>query len=147
VSAIVRELGKQGYEQLLVRQVNAVIEGANSIIAECERPTKPSYYGMGRQAWLNCDDTGLSSKYMVRVLSGMEHAYSRFEYAHPRDLDDFGRCSRLLKAVPEFENELLRMSDKSEQWKQLVLRWKEIEALVAEGKTEQANAIVMEIAT
>jgi hypothetical protein len=92
---------------------------------------------MGLQAWLASDDTGQSSLYMASVLGGF-----RRDYAHPRDLDDFGRCSRLLDAVPEFRPRLSEMRDKSPEWAALVDSWEAIEKIIPAEKYQEADRLV-----
>ena len=141
VSAIVKELEKQKFTPSILH-FNAIIKAANDIISECERVPVMATEGMGLSAWLRCDDTGMSSCFMASVLDG---TFSR-PYAHPLDLDDFGRCSRLLKAVPEFRNRLTKMSLKSPQWSKLVERWTEIETL-ATTRPLEANQIIQDCQT
>lgn len=141
ISAIAKELSKQKVKAT-IGQMNVIIEAANTIIRECERVPVMATEGMGLSAWLASDDTGMSSCYMASVLDGNFHRC----YAHPLDLDDFGRCSRLLKAVPEFRNRLTRMSLKSPQWARLVERWTEIETL-ATTRPLEANQIIQDCQT
>lgn len=141
ISAIAKELSKQKAKATMLH-MNAIIKAANDIIRELERVPVMASEGMGLQAWLRCDDTGMSSRYMASVLDGSFHHC----YAHPLDLDDFGRCSRLLKAVPEFRNRLTKMSLKSPQWSRLVERWTEIETLAATHPTA-ANKIIQDCQT
>ena len=136
VSAIVKELSKQKFTPSILH-LNAIVKAANDIIRECERVPVMATEGMGLQAWLRCDDTGLSSCYMASVLDG---TFSR-PYAHPLDLDDFWRCSRLLQAVPEFRERLTRMSSRSPQWSRLAAQWTEIETL-ATTRPLEANQVI-----
>jgi hypothetical protein len=117
----------QGVTSLTTRQINEVIRAANDIIAACERKPVYSSPGMGLTAWLASDDVGLSSRYMASVLSERFRA----EYAHPRDADDFGRCQRLLIAVPSltFQPWRCKMAAVSSQWANLINCWTEIKTL------------------
>jgi len=138
ISAICMELDRQGVKSLVPRQYNAIINSANDIIAECLREPVKSSKGMGLQTWLASDDVGMSSRYMASVLGGFS-----CEYAHPYDLDDFGRCSRLLLAVPEFREKLELMRDKSDEWAALLDVWSEVESLVENNQHDEANDLVM----
>jgi hypothetical protein len=138
LAAICKELDKQGVKTICQRQTNAIIAAVNGMIHELERDPVMTSPNMGLQAWLTSDDTGLSSRYMASVLGGWE-----CEYNHPHDLDDFGRCSRLLKAVPEFRSKLERMRTKSPQWTALMDIWEEVEALIESKDYKTANAKVM----
>jgi hypothetical protein len=111
VGAVFQALDRQGVKTLCTRQMSAVIRAVNDIIEECERDVVMTSPGMGLTAWLASDDVGMSSRYMASVLGGLSSSY-----AHPYDLDDFGRCSRLLIAVPEFRQRLGLMRDKSPEW-------------------------------
>lgn len=139
IAAVCRELDRQGVKSLCSRQYNAIIESVNEMILECERVPVMTSEGMGLKRWLASDDTGASSCYMAGVLGGFDRPY-----ANPYDLDDFGRCSRLLTAVPEFRDRLEVMRDKSRQWSSLLDVWSKVEALMAEQKHIEANRIVMD---
>jgi hypothetical protein len=138
INAVVKELGRQGFKSLIFRQTNAIIASVNKIIEECERLPVMSHAGMGLSAWLKSDDTGMSSEYMASVFGGFQR-----RYYHPMDLDDFGRCSRLLTAVPEFREKLEMMRDKSKQWAALLDVWTQVEDLMREKRYKEANDIVM----
>lgn len=112
---ILKVLGKQA---LNVRQINAVIEAANMIIRELEKPTTMAIPGMGLQAWLNSDDTGSSSLFMAHVLAGAPAV----RCACPLDCGDFGRCVRFLTAVPVSLG-IERMAKHGPVWAALVKDW------------------------
>lgn len=76
--------------------------------------------------WVSSSDTGISSLTIFRVLSG-GIAGNRNEHV-PRDFADFGRCYRLLNAVPEWRPRIPEMAAVSTQWAQLAARWAELEA-------------------
>jgi len=139
------ELDRQGVKALCSRQYDALIQAADMIIRECQREPISSSAGMGLKAWLASDDTGMSSKYMASVLSDVMLGKYGFscEYAHPHDLDDFGRCSRLLLAVPEFRERINLMRDKSKEWSALLDIWTDIELLMNNKKHKEANKLVM----
>lgn len=73
--------------------------------------------------WIVGDDTGLSSKALWAKMMGVE---PRHYYNYPHDGGDFGRCDRLLNAVPEWRARLPEMAACSPQWAALVERWEEI---------------------
>lgn len=138
LGAICAELDRQGVKSLGVRQYNAIIRSANQMIADCEREPVMASAGMGLDAWRASDDVGLSSHYLASVLDG---GFVR-EYAHPADGDDFGRCVRLLDAVPEFRERLEKMRTKSEEWSRLVDCWAEAESLYRTEKYKELSKIV-----
>ncbi len=138
IGAICKELDRQGVKSICSRHYNAIIKAADEIISECERAPVMSWAGMGLKAWLASDDVGMSSRYMASVLCGFV-----CQYAHPHDLDDFCRCSRLLLAVPELRERLDLMREQSQPWRALVDIWKQVELYVEQGKMKEANEMVM----
>jgi len=127
IAAIAKHLDSKGVKDVLPRQMNAIIKAADGIIRELERPFRQADEGAGLDSWLASDDTGLSSVFMASVLGG----FSR-PYAHPYDPGDFGRCVRLLSAVPEFRPRIADMASASPEWKRLVESWDELERLYLE---------------
>ncbi len=139
ISAISTCLEKHGVKELVPRQFNAIINAANEIIAECERKPVMTSDGMGLMRWLASDDVGLSSRYMASVLDGGFVA----EYAHPHDADDFGRCVRLLVAVPELRGRLDEMWSKSDEWSRLIACWADAEIAINAKNYTEANRLVV----
>lgn len=137
IAAIGNNLEKQGVQSLVSRQYNAIIEAANIVIAAIEKEPVMATDSMGLDAWLQSDDVGQSSAYMASVMGG----FSR-PYAHPYDVDDFGRCHRLLIAVPEFRDKLEMMRDKSEQWAALLDCWGSIADRIKAKDYKTANKYV-----
>lgn len=80
--------------------------------------------------WLTSDDTGLSSRFMARILSGLPPGDG--QPYHPYDTSDFGRCHRLLEKAPALRSLLPRMAGQSDIWKKLVENWDEITKLYLE---------------
>ncbi len=120
IGAITIELDRQGVKEINSRQLNAIIEAANEIISECEKPTVLSSPGMTIKQWLASDDWGLSSRYMMDHITE-RHIHS---YAFPHDADDFGRCVRLLENVVGFKPEDYRiMKGSGKEWDNLVDVW------------------------
>lgn len=83
-------------------------------------------------AWLGAGDTGLSSETMcLYFISGRAperlHGFRRISY--PLDPSDFGRCVRLLAAVPEWRARLPELAALSPEWDGLVANWDRLEAL------------------
>lgn len=134
IGAIVKHLGKRHkVKHLLPRQYNAIIAGANLIVEQCAEGERQAGAGIGVQAWLLSDQTGVSSKYMLRALQGGE-AFRRMwhaatGYGHPHDASDFGRCLGLLSAAPELRQHLELMSECGPEWSALVAHWEELECL------------------
>ncbi|PHI31203.1 hypothetical protein [Budvicia aquatica] len=150
VAAIMKELSRQvpGLPAE-ARYVNAAIAAANSICNELSKPIVKASNRMGLSAWLTSDDTGLSSKFMASVLSGQFITENRY----PLDPADFGRCVRLIRAVPELEPSLSQMRDFGKEWAAVVNNWsywtqlydnKQGEELYKEMKTAYSAAPVPE---
>lgn len=122
IAAIGKELGRQKHKYLNARQMGAVINAANLIVAEMETPHRSSVPGEGLTAWLASDDAGMSSKYMAHILADGP----KVEPAYPHDADDFGRCSRFLLAVTD-RKEIAAMDSCGKIWQGLVTMWPVLE--------------------
>ena len=83
--------------------------------------------------WFVTGDTGIFSEAMVDRFMGID---TKRNYGdHPHDSSDFGRCYRLLEAVPEFKNRISEMATRSNEWAALVYHWDELtELYVNDGK-------------
>lgn len=101
------------------RLMNCVIAAADTICAEFAKPLVKASTGMGLTAWLASDDVGMSSKFMASVLSGKFQA----EFAIPYDPDDFGRCVRMIQAVPELEPLIGEMRKHGPMWTAVADKW------------------------
>ena len=78
--------------------------------------------------WLRGRDTGTSSLTILEVLAG----YPTDRHDVPHDSDDFGRCFRLLQLFPQFRPRMPEVAARFPEWKPLVDRWAELEALYEE---------------
>lgn len=58
---------------------------------------------------------------------------TRWGSDYPHDSGDFGRCHRLLEAVPEFMVRIEEMAQRSPQWAALVEHWDELTKLYLSG--------------
>lgn len=127
VSDICKAVEKQGFKNVTVKQLNAIISGATLIVEKFHEPHIPAVPGMGFRAWIETDDVGSSSKYMAAVGRGMPDSEV---VSYPRDGADFGRCYKLLRATPEIIW-VLAMPKIAEHggpvWKLLVENWTELE--------------------
>ena len=131
VTHIMKRFGNRPGES---RHFNAIINAANMILAEFQRESVKATPGMGLDAWLRCDDKGRSSEYLASVLCG----FSR-EFAYPHDPDDFGRCYRLLRAVPQAREKWDALKTLAEPWPTLAIHWEELEKFFEEeGPTGRA---------
>lgn len=122
MAAIAKEIDRQhpgtGAEG---RYFNAIIQAANLICEEYAKPVVRAPKGMGLIEWLASDDTGLSSLFMASKLTGMFKA----KYAYPHDPADFGRCLRLVEAVPKLESKIRDMSQHGKEWAVVAANWHE----------------------
>lgn len=78
--------------------------------------------------WLATGRQGTSSMTIFSRMTGKTVG----EEDHPHDTGDFGRCRRLLEAVPEFRARLHEMASVSLVWAELVECWDELCALMDE---------------
>jgi hypothetical protein len=69
--------------------------------------------------WALTDDTGMSSKAIGSRYLNLPppHGY----YSHPHDSADFGRCYRLLQAMPQIDIAIMRGT--TQTWDRLVAHW------------------------
>jgi hypothetical protein len=96
------------------------------------------------QSRLRCDETGLSSRFMLRTIAskkipglpvpGERSMDQGVQYPH--DPGDFARCVGLLDAEPKLREHLHLMAtaDCGPQWQALVENWGEIEGLYREER-------------
>ncbi len=77
--------------------------------------------------WLARDDTGLSSKTIAHVLAGTPEP--REGGKPPQDLEDLGRCLRLLKLLPEWRARLPEIGKRYPEWEVLVANWDHVAAI------------------
>ena len=76
--------------------------------------------------WIVGHDTGTSSITIWSVMNGVEEYYRQ---GIPLDVDDFGRCVRLLVRVPEYRDRLQEVANKYPEWQPIIDDWKELERL------------------
>lgn len=81
--------------------------------------------------WLAGTDRGISSNTIVHAIDPRRGALGGPHDCPgvPHDPGDFGRCYRLLEAVPWLRDQLFRVADTYPAWRHLVARWAELEAL------------------
>ena len=120
------------------RLINCVIAAANTICAEFKKPIVKASIGMGLSAWLASDDVGMSSKFMASVLSGQFQA----EFAIPYDPADFGRCVRMIQAVPELQQHFDKMLEHGPMWKAVVGNWAQWSKMLEDEQYEQLYEIM-----
>jgi hypothetical protein len=81
------------------------------------------------QEWLLKGDRGISSETIFGAITGLW--INNYKYP-PADPSDFYRCSKLLKAVPEWKSELSKVAKLSETWKKVIDNWEKLSELLEE---------------
>ena len=90
--------------------------------------------------WLANGETGISSKTIHAVLTGMvdntvfNTSPSWFRYDTPHDPSDFRRCYLLLKFIPEWKQRLHEVAERFPEWKPFVEHWDELTQLYEEER-------------
>ncbi|MEN7527943.1 hypothetical protein [Cupriavidus sp. DL-D2] len=69
--------------------------------------------------WLRSHDTGVSSETMLAIFLGA----TKGDFDAPHDPSDFGRCLRLMKAVPEIRDAFPRIAKKVPQFAGILREW------------------------
>lgn len=89
--------------------------------------------------WFAGDDTGISSRYMAAVLGAAAFSVylPRPPYvdAYPYDPADFGRCVRLLDAIPELREYLSTLAFDTAHgpvWNAIAEEWDDLERMYRE---------------
>ena len=86
--------------------------------------------------WLLSDDTGVSSKNMVRRFLDLPTE----SFGYPHDADDFGRCYRLLITCPFISVSIMKDVDKI--WADLVGVWQKLTRLYEKSKGEEIYYLI-----
>jgi len=77
--------------------------------------------------WMLSGDTGTSSETMLAITLGIVKK-NVFGYDIPHDCGDFGRCYRLVKAIPEIEELLHEIPKVCPKWTPIVREWKNLKS-------------------
>lgn len=89
--------------------------------------------------WLLSDDTGISSKNIVRRYLDMPIE----PFGWPHDSADFGRCYRMLKVCLNIDLNIMKDVDKI--WSDLVDNWQELSRLYEEDEGVEIWNLINEI--
>lgn len=137
-AALCHAVADLGCQHTTVRQMNAITAAADLIYDALSHADVPATPNMGLRAWFESDETGLSSKYLANALSG----YAAPDRPFPHDAGDFGRCVKLVDAVPEFRHllHLLHEAKHGPVWNAIGARWAELESLYHAGKFADLTA-------
>lgn len=80
--------------------------------------------------WISGNGTGISSQTIWCVMMGtVTESASSWRYDTPSDDDDFGRCYRLLKFIPEWRNKLDKVGKAFPKWQPIIRQWDELTRL------------------
>lgn len=97
--------------------------------------------------WMENGERGMSSEAIWNVM--METGEGKGTY--PLNPDDFKRCRNLLKAVPEWRDELHRMKPLGFQWSNLVDLWPVLDAMYdrieEDGVHDEMHELMKKITT
>jgi len=90
--------------------------------------------------WLGTD-VGKSSAAIFHVLCFDSLKWETNDYARkatPQDAADFGRCKRLLNAIPEWKSRLgeVAVAYKETAWPRIISKWSELETATSERVNE-----------
>jgi hypothetical protein len=94
------------------------------------------------EKWLRSGDTGASSRAIWRKLTAMP---IRQTEDYPHDMDDFGRCVRLMDAVPEWRERIPELGGISVRWKAIAENWDKLEAAQKHGDYQEGTHLLREI--
>lgn len=111
-----------------ITEMTDKIEAFNKLHGDCKptwkEPTADQSQSVNEKAmwWITHGEQGTSSKTMWSCFMGQKN----FPVSHPYDPDDFGRCYKLLQAVPEWKSQLHKLKQLSPAWNNLVDNWDEL---------------------
>lgn len=80
--------------------------------------------------WALSNDTGLSSRALVKFLLGMTDN----RYYYPIDGQDMGRCIRAIRKMPSLRDQLPSAAKMGKQWAIIVKNWDDIETAYQHGQ-------------
>lgn len=87
--------------------------------------------------WALGGDTGVSSETIACVALGLTPDKHNYRFDTPSDGSDFGRCYRLLKAIPELRAVLPWVVAACPKWGPLVAIWDELVELYEKDQAEE----------
>jgi hypothetical protein len=132
-----------GGEQVVPYPINpemfsAMVGAFNKIHGKCEKTwvegSAPKEKTERERAewWLQHGERGTSSETIWGRMMGMRIV--KHHEDHPYDPDDFSRCYKLLKAIPEWRSKLDVMNAVSPTWKRLVENWDKLTEMYEENE-------------
>ena len=79
------------------------------------------------QEWLKNGEKGISSKVIFGAITGLW--LDNYDWT-PADPSDFNRCYKLIKQVPEWRQELYKVSLISKEWENVVDNWDKLSEML-----------------
>ena len=110
-----------------VKQLNEITQKCNDIIAIVSRDPVRAERNSGLEAWVNSDDTGMSSMYLLSKLEPSFVLRPTPDYATPHDSSDLVRCINLMDAAPELKENFSAL-DEDPYWRELLEFWSTVES-------------------
>ena len=112
-------------------------EGLKTMRAEHEAMIALLHYSPYERWWANWDK-GVSSMTMAYLLRGTPPRWQPPQHQDiPHDADDFGRCVRLLDAVPDLRPDLPQLAEKMPEWQPIAEAWDELEVMYRAGMNKE----------
>ncbi|MBP9794118.1 MAG: hypothetical protein KBC56_08980 [Flavobacterium sp.] len=84
--------------------------------------------------WLANGERGISANTIFQTISGVQAL--KGNPSHPHDPDDFGRCYKLLQAIPEWRSQMNKLRRLSIAWDNLVENWDKLTEMYEQNKKE-----------
>lgn len=121
-----------------IESMNEKTEAFNNLHKDCKQtwtePEADQSKNVQEKAiwWMTNGELGMSSETMWNCFYGIKD----YRICHPSDPDDFSRCWKLLKAVPEWKSELHKLKPLSEAWSNLVDNWDKLTEMYEKNREE-----------
>lgn len=95
------------------------------------------------QWWYNNANRGTSSEYMMAALCKKPYiGFLTQRYPHPEDPSDFYRCWFLIKAIPEWKDQLHLLKGKTKFWDAIIDNWDKLSDMIEEQiQTQKDNGM------
>lgn len=87
--------------------------------------------------WYAYGETGTSSDTIAFVLGGGGAARPNCYCSVPLDIGDFGRCHKLLEAIPEWRDRMPEVAERFPAWTRLVENWNKLSQLYVELQSNE----------
>lgn len=112
-----------------------MMEGFNKIHAKCKptwkEPEAPQLSETQRAYWwMTNGEIGESSKSIWAYFMGQKELHPN----HPYDPDDFKRCYKLFKALPEWRARVTELKCLSDVWERLSMNWDKLTEMYEENE-------------